>query len=97
MHRDKHAPSELLPSACEVNVTGVLPMYLLQAFLGIPRAIIDWNNNYQGDPDKGAVFNCSSSPKYFLERNRVNYQEIIVGTVAKREHVRHSGRTTERR
>jgi L-fucose isomerase-like protein len=41
----------LMPSACEVDITGLLGMYILQLASGKPSAILDWNNNYGSDPD----------------------------------------------
>ena len=37
---------QLMPSACEVDVTGVVSMYALQLASGTPSALVDWNNNY---------------------------------------------------
>ena len=37
---------QLMPSACEVDITGVLAMYALQLASGTPSALVDWNNNY---------------------------------------------------
>jgi L-fucose isomerase-like protein len=36
----------MLPSACEVDVTGTLSMYAMQLASGSPSALVDWNNNY---------------------------------------------------
>ena len=36
----------LMPSACEVDVTGVTSMYALQLANLTPGALVDWNNNY---------------------------------------------------
>ena len=41
----------LMPSACEVDITGLLAMYVLQLASGSPSALLDWNNNYGEDPD----------------------------------------------
>jgi L-fucose isomerase-like protein len=46
----------LMPSACEVDVTGVLGMYALQLASGKPSALADWNNNYASDSDKCVLF-----------------------------------------
>jgi L-fucose isomerase-like protein len=35
-----------LPSACEVDVTGVLTMYAMQLAAAAPAALVDWNNSY---------------------------------------------------
>jgi L-fucose isomerase-like protein len=73
----------LLPSACEVDITGLLGMYVLQLAGGTPSAILDWNNNYADDPDKCVLFHCSNIPLSFLKNARMDYQEIIAGTVGK--------------
>ena len=73
----------LLPSACETDIAGLVGMYVLQAASGSPAALLDWNNNYAEDPDKGVVFHCSNLPKAFFDAHRMDYQEIIAGTVGK--------------
>jgi L-fucose isomerase-like protein len=73
----------LLPSACEVDVTGLLGMYILQLASGTPSALLDWNNNYGNDPNKCIVFHCSNLPKSFFKGAKMDYQEIIAGTVGK--------------
>jgi L-fucose isomerase-like protein len=73
----------LLPSACEVDVTGLLGMYILQLASGKPSAIMDWNNNYGSETDKCMMFHCSNLPKSFFKESRMDYQEIIAGSVGK--------------
>lgn len=73
----------LLPSACETDIPGLVGMLALQAASGTPSALVDWNNNYGTDPDKGVVFHCSNLPKAFFADHRMDYQEIIAGTVGK--------------
>ncbi len=73
----------LMPSACETDITGVVGMYILQAASGKPAALLDWNNNYGTDPDKGMVFHCSNLPKDFFESQKMDYQEILAGTVGR--------------
>jgi L-fucose isomerase-like protein len=73
----------LVPSACEVDVTGLLGMYILQLASGTPSAILDWNNNYADDPNKCVLFHCSNVPMSFFKKARMDYQEIIAGTVGK--------------
>ncbi len=75
--------NQLIPSACEVDVCGVLAMYALQLVSGTPSALLDWNNNYGDDPDKAVCFHCSNLPKHFFNDVRMDYQEIIAGTVGK--------------
>ncbi|MCA9905853.1 MAG: L-fucose/L-arabinose isomerase family protein [Anaerolineae bacterium] len=75
----------LNPSACETDIVGALAMLALQLGSGKPSALVDWNNNYGDDPDKGVVFHCSNLPKdVFIDEIPVmNYQEIIAGSVGK--------------
>lgn len=73
----------LLPSACEVDVTGLLAMYILRLASEKPSALLDWNNNYGDDPDKCVLFHCSNLPISFFEKAKMDYQEIIAGTVGK--------------
>src|SRR5438552_3136631 len=75
--------NNLLPSACEVDVPGVLSMYMLALASGTPSALLDWNNNYGSDPNKCVCFHCSNLPKHFFKDVRMDYQEIIAGTVGK--------------
>ena len=75
--------NDLLPSACEVDVCGTLSMYALTLASESPSALLDWNNNYGDDPDKAVCFHCSNLPKHFFESVRMDYQEIIAGTVGK--------------
>jgi L-fucose isomerase-like protein len=71
----------LVPSACETDITGAVGMYAMALASGRPSALLDWNNNYGDDPDKGIVFHCSNLPKAFFEHVHMDYQDIIAGTV----------------
>src|SRR6201997_2409447 len=73
----------LLSSACEVDICGVLGMHALQLASGTPSALLDWNNNYGPDPNKAVCFHCSNLPKHFFREVRMDFQEIIAGTVGK--------------
>jgi len=73
----------LMPSACEVDITGLLAMYVLQLASGSPSALLDWNNNYGSDPDKAVLFHCSNLPRSFFKSAKMDYQEIIAGAVGK--------------
>jgi L-fucose isomerase-like protein len=73
----------LIPSACETDVAGTLSMYMLALASGTPSALLDWNNNYGTDPNKCVCFHCSNLPKHFFKDVRMDYQEIIAGTVGK--------------
>jgi L-fucose isomerase-like protein len=75
--------NNLIPSACEVDIVGTLGMYALALASETPSALLDWNNNYGDDPNKAVCFHCSNLPKHFFEDVRMDFQEIIAGTVGK--------------
>src|SRR6185369_8309728 len=50
----------LMSSACEVDICGVIGMHALQLASETPSALLDWNNNYGEDPDKAVCFHCSN-------------------------------------
>jgi L-fucose isomerase-like protein len=58
-------------------------MHALQLASQTPSALLDWNNNYADDPDKAVCFHCSNLPKHFFQDVRMDFQEIIAGTVGK--------------
>ena len=74
---------QLLSSACEVDIVGVLGMHALQLASGTPSALLDWNNNYGTNPDKAVCFHCANLPKHFFRSFKMDFQEIIAGTVGK--------------
>ncbi len=73
----------LKSSACEMDICGVIAMHSLQLASGTPSALLDWNNNYGDNPNKAVCFHCSNLPKHFFRDVRMDYQEIIAGTVGK--------------
>ena len=73
----------LMSSACEVDVCGALSMHCLRLASETPSALLDWNNNYGSDPNKAVCFHCSNLPKHFFRDVKMDYQEIIAGTVGK--------------
>jgi L-fucose isomerase-like protein len=75
--------NELLSSACEVDICGVLGMHALQLASGDPSALLDWNNNYGLDPNKAVCFHRSNLPKHFFRSVKMDFQENIAGTVGK--------------
>jgi L-fucose isomerase-like protein len=75
--------NELLSSACEVDICGVLGMHALRLASGTPSALLDWNNNYGADPNKAVCFHCSNLPKHFFRSVKMDFQEIIAGTVGR--------------
>ena len=75
--------NELMPSACEVDITGVASMYALQLATGTPSALVDWNNNYGSDPDKCVLFHCGNWAKSFTPDARMEYANILATTLGK--------------
>jgi L-fucose isomerase-like protein len=73
----------MLPSACEVDVTGTLSMYAMQLASGSPSALVDWNNNYADDDSKCVLFHCGNWAKSFLPDIMISTAPILgtsVGT-----------------
>ncbi|MFO1449332.1 MAG: L-fucose/L-arabinose isomerase family protein [Opitutaceae bacterium] len=66
-----------LPSACEVDVTGVLTMYAMQLASGSPSALVDWNNNYGSEDDKCVLFHCGNWAKSFLPDIQISTAPIL--------------------
>jgi L-fucose isomerase-like protein len=75
--------NNLLSSACEVDIAGVVGMHALRLASETPSALLDWNNNYGDDPNKAVCFHCSNLPKHFFETVKMDFQQIIAGTVGK--------------
>jgi L-fucose isomerase-like protein len=74
----------LSPSACEADITGLIGMYAMILASGKPSALLDWNNNYGEEPDKGVFFHCSNIPQDLLGKKGVmDFNEIIAGTMGK--------------
>lgn len=71
---------KFMPSACEVDVAGVVSMYALQLASSRPAGLVDWNNNYGDNPDKCVFFHCGNWAKDFLPGARINTAPIL-GTV----------------
>jgi L-fucose isomerase-like protein len=60
---------KLVPSACEVDVCGVVSMYALTLASGNASALLDWNNNYGEDRNKCVCTHCSNYPKSFIQND----------------------------
>src|SRR5580658_3978365 len=72
---------QMLPSACEVDIAGVVGMYALQLASGTPSALVDWNNNYGNDPEKCVFFHCGNWAKDFLPDIRIATAPILGTTL----------------
>ena len=73
----------LMPSACEVDITGVASMYALQLASDTPSALVDWNNNYADDPNKCVLFHCGNWAKSFYPDFKMAYADILATTIGK--------------
>ena len=72
---------KMMPSACEVDVAGVVSMYALALAALTPSALLDWNNNFAEDRNKVVCTHCSNYPKTFF-RNEIEIGSLdVLGTV----------------
>ncbi len=70
--------NDLMPSACETDIAGLVGMYAMVLASGKAPRLVDWNNNYGDDPDKGVIFHCSNLPKdVFVDENRIAVRRMI--------------------
>lgn len=67
----------LIPAACEVDIAGLVGMYILAAATETPSAILDWNNNYGEDLNKMVLFHCSNLPKSFFKDTKMTTHPIM--------------------
>jgi L-fucose isomerase-like protein len=73
--------NQLMPSACEVDITGVVSMYALQLASNSPGALVDWNNNYADDPDRCVFFHCGNWAKSFIPDIEIKTAPILGTTL----------------
>lgn len=71
----------LMPSACEVDITGVASMYALQLASGTPSALVDWNNNYADDPNKCVLFHCGNWARSFFPEVKMAHADVLATTL----------------
>lgn len=72
---------KLMPSACEVDIAGVTSMYALQLASGTPSALVDWNNNYNSEPNKCLFFHCGNWAKSLVPEIKMVSAEILGTTL----------------
>lgn len=53
---------EGIPVACETDICNAIAMVALQAAAGEAALIMDWNNNFENDPNKCILFHCGNVP-----------------------------------
>jgi L-fucose isomerase-like protein len=71
----------MMPSACEVDVTGVISMYALQLASLKPAALVDWNNNYGSDPDRCVFFHCGNWARTIVPDLEISTAPILGTTI----------------
>jgi len=71
----------LMPSACEVDITGAISMYTLVLASGVPAALLDWNNNFSDDRGICVCTHCSNFPKSFIGKEPTIGTLDLLGTV----------------
>jgi L-fucose isomerase-like protein len=71
----------LMPSACEVDISGVASMYALQLASGTPSALVDWNNNYNNERDKCLFFHCGNWAKSLVKDIKMVSAEVLGTTL----------------
>ena len=76
---------EMVPSACEVDITGVLTMYAMQHAAGSAAGIVDWNNNYADDENKCVYFHCGNWAKSLMGDQASVCTAPILGTTTGEE------------
>ena len=73
-----------MPSACEVDIAGVISMYALQLASGNIPGFLDWNNNYGSEKDKCACTHCSNFPKSFMQNDiEISNLDILGATLGR--------------
>lgn len=76
---------KMLPCACEVDIAGVISMYMLMLASGKPPAILDWNNNFGENRNMCVCTHCSNYPKSFFD-NEVEISSLdVLGTTLGQE------------
>lgn len=53
---------EGIPVACETDICNAVAMVALQAAANEAALIMDWNNNFENDPNKCILFHCGNVP-----------------------------------
>ena len=76
---------KMMPSACEVDVAGAVAMYALALAADKPSALLDWNNNFDGDRNKVVCTHCSNLPRSFIQNDITIGSLDVLGTVLGQE------------
>jgi len=76
---------KMIPCACEVDIAGVISMYMLALAAGRPPALLDWNNNFGEDRNMCVGTHCSNYPKSFFENDIEISNLDLLGTTLGQE------------
>lgn len=72
----------LMPSACEVDITGAVSMYALVLASGNSPGFLDWNNNFGEDRNMCINTHCSNFPKSFIGKTpEISNLDVIGASV----------------
>jgi L-fucose isomerase-like protein len=71
----------LMPSACEVDISGTASMYALSLAADRPAALVDWNNNYNDEPNKCLYFHCGNWAKSLVSEIELISAEVLGATL----------------
>ena len=71
----------LMPSACETDITGLVSMYALQLAGAAPAILVDWNNNYGSDKNHCVLFHCGNFAKSFVPGCCMSNAKILATTM----------------
>ncbi len=70
-----------MPSACEVDIAGTVSMYALQLASAAPAGLVDWNNNYDDEPDKCLYFHCGNWARTLVADIEIIQAEVLGTTL----------------
>ena len=73
-----------IAAACEVDIGSAATMRALSLAARAVPACLDWNNNFDGDPEKCILFHCGPVPQsMMLEKGRVEDHQILETVLGK--------------
>lgn len=73
-----------IAAACETDIGSAITMQALSLAAAAAPACLDWNNNFDDDPEKCIVFHCGPVPQSMMrEQGRIEDHQILATTVGK--------------
>ena len=70
---------QLLPCACEMDLSGAVSSYALTLASGKPVGLLEWNNNYGDDREKCVLQHCSNLPRSFVGKEIELVEPSVLG------------------